>query len=85
MVGNLTPSSFALCQPSWKKHSSPVVKLVDLREARIMNPNSRIAARLEASLFSAPEIHSHKSLGFEVDAFSLGVLLSCILFDCLPF
>ena len=83
LIGNLTPPSFELCQPSHK--SGPLVKLVDLSQARIINPNERTGASLPATLFSAPEIYENRSLGFEADAYSLGVVLSCILFDCLPF
>lgn len=85
LIGNLSPPSFEISYSQSKKTLVPQVKLVDLKQASIVNPNDRGVAGLEATLYSCPELHSGKSFGFEGDAYSLGVILSIILFDCLPF
>ncbi|KAL4449811.1 hypothetical protein ABPG74_008184 [Tetrahymena malaccensis] len=65
--------------------SGNFLKIADFGAARTVDLENQAATKIGTPLFLAPEIQEGKEYGFEVDIYSLGVLLYFMLFSSYPF
>ncbi|KAL4501609.1 hypothetical protein ABPG72_018660 [Tetrahymena utriculariae] len=65
--------------------SGNILKIADFGAARTVDLNNQAITKIGTPVFLAPEIQEGKEYGFEVDIFSLGVLLYFMLFNDYPF
>ncbi len=83
VMGHLGLASFVVVE----REGHPEIRLVDLGVPRILELKEETLPpeELKPSLFSAPEVWQRRELTAEADSFSLGVIMSVILFGRAPY